>query len=292
VRDAAGDLNGTIKNNVAFLKVASAAPAMARAEPVAAIIALLTKWASVGLTTVSELSLGALTQSPADAAVLTAVAKTGQLKARIRAYPFYTIGADAWDRAGVKPGNGDALARIAGYKLVADGSNQGFTGLQREPYLNSAAGRGTAYMTPDEMKSIAVDRASKGWPLALHGNGDAAIDMVLDACQAVRDAGIDMSRVRARIEHCSMLHDDQIARMKKFGVSASFLIGHVHLAGEPGRIVAKKAVVRETCRMEARQVRYPQCSEASSHGKASAGNGDHLLVTGRSTGGSAVCWRE
>ena len=94
------------------------------------------------------------------------------------------------------------------------------------------------------MKSIAVDWASKGWPLALHGNGDAAIDMILDACQAVRDAGIDMSLVRARIEHCSMLDDDQIARMKKLGVSASFLIGHVHLAGEPGRIVSKKAVVR------------------------------------------------
>jgi predicted amidohydrolase YtcJ len=231
VRDAAGDLTGTIKNNVAFLKVVSAAPAMARAEPVAAILALLTKWGSVGLTTVSELSLGALTQSAADAAILTAVAKTGKLKARIRAYPFYTIGAEAWDRAGVKPGTGDALARIVGYKLVADGSNQGFTGLQREPYLNPAAGRGTAYMTPDEMKSIAVERASKGWPLALHGNGDAAIDMVLDACQAVHDAGIDMSRVRARIEHCSMLHDDQIARMKKLGVSASFLIGHVHYWG-------------------------------------------------------------
>jgi len=81
------------------------------------------------------------------------------------------------------------------------------------------------------MKSIAVDRASKGWPLALHGNGDAAIDMILDACQAVRDAGIDMSLVRARIEHCSMLDDDQIARMKKLGVSASFLIGHVHYWG-------------------------------------------------------------
>ena len=55
--------------------------------------------------------------------------------------------------------------------------------------------------------------------------------MVLDACEAVRDAGIDMSRIRARIEHCSMLHDDQIARMRDLGVSASFLIGHVHFWG-------------------------------------------------------------
>ncbi len=230
VRDAAGHLNGTIKNNVAFLKVVSAAPAMARLEPVPAIIRLLSTWGSRGLTCVSELSLGALTQSPQDAQILFAAANSGMLPARIRAYPFYTLGTEAWDAAGIKPGDGDAMARIAGYKLVADGSNQGFTGFQREPYLESDS-RGAPYMSAEDMKEIAVDRARKGWPLALHGNGDAAIDMVLDACQAVHDAGIDMGRVRARIEHCSMLHDDQIVRMKKLGVSASFLIGHVHYWG-------------------------------------------------------------
>lgn len=230
VRDGAGRLTGVMKNNVAFLKVLAAAPAMARLEPVSAVIDLLSKWGRLGLTTVSELALGSLTGSPEDAAILFAAAKTGRLKARIRAYPFYTIGAAAWDDAGIVPGTGDALARVAGYKLVADGSNQGFTGLQREPYLNSDSS-GTPYMTADEMKASAVERASKGWPLALHANGDAGIDMVLDACRAVRDAGIDMSRIRARIEHCSMLHDDQIARMKDLGVSASFLIGHVHFWG-------------------------------------------------------------
>lgn len=230
VRDSQGRLTGVIKNNVAFLQIAKASPAMARAEPVSAIIDLLKGWGSLGLTTVSELSLGALTQSPKDAEILFAAERTGKLQARIRAYPFYTIGSDAWDAAGIKPGDGNAMARIAGYKLVADGSNQGFTGLQREPYLDSTS-RGSAYMTQEEMNRTAVDRAAKGWPLALHGNGDAAIDNVLDACQAVRDAGIDTARVRPRIEHCSMLHDDQIARMKSLGVSGSFLIGHVYYWG-------------------------------------------------------------
>lgn len=230
VRDADGRLNGVIKNNVAFLPLVSAAPAMARLDPVAALIALLGKWSAVGLTTVSELALGTLTRSVEDAAVMFGAARSGRLKARIRAYPFYTIGSAAWDEAGIGPGTGDSLARIAGYKLVADGSNQGFTGYQREPYLNSDS-RGSPYVAPEEMMSTALDRAARGWQLALHGNGDAAIDMVLDTCKAVRDAGIDMGSLRARIEHCSMLHDDQIARMKDLGVSASFLIGHVHFWG-------------------------------------------------------------
>lgn len=230
VRDANGNLTGVMKNNVSFLQVLGAYPALATTEPVDAVVDLLSKWSQHGLTTVSELSLGGLSQSPVDTQVLLGAAASGRLPARIRAYPFYTIGAEAWDEAGVVPGTGNAIARVAGYKLVADGSNQGFTGLQREPYLNSD-NLGLAYTAREDLIDLAVDRATKGWHLAIHGNGDAAIDNVLDACEAVRDAGVDMSRVRARIEHCSILHDEQIARMKDLGVSASFLIGHVHYWG-------------------------------------------------------------
>ncbi len=230
VRDEAGNMNGVMKNNVTFLLVASHIPALMTSDPVEGLINLLDKWSAVGLTTVSELSLGALSQSPADAQIMAAAAQSGRLKARIRAYPFYTIGAEAWDAAGVSQGDGDALVRIAGYKLVADGSNQGFTGLQREPYLNSND-RGLAYMTPDALTAAALERAGKGWHLAIHGNGDAAIDTILDSFESLRDAGIDLSRVRPRIEHCSILHDEQIARMENLGVSASFLIGHVYYWG-------------------------------------------------------------
>lgn len=230
VRDENGKLNGIMKNSIAFLQVLGKYPALAEADPSDALLGLLGKWTKHGLTTVSELALGGLSQSPADIDVMFGAARSGNLPARIRAYPFYTIGSEAWDKAGVKPNAGDAMARIAGYKLVADGSNQGFTGLQREPYLDSDS-CGLAYMSAEELKEVAVDRATKGWQLAIHGNGDAAIDNVLAACEAVRDAGVDMEKVRVRIEHCSILHDEQIERMKELKVSASFLIGHVHYWG-------------------------------------------------------------
>jgi predicted amidohydrolase YtcJ len=250
VRDGDGNLTGMIKNNVAFLRIVEHYPAMMEVNPVEGLLGLLDKWAQRGLTTVSELSLGALAQSPADAQVMAAAAQSGRIKARIRAYPFYTLGAETWDEAGVKQGDGNALARIAGYKLVADGSNQGFTGLQREPYLNTQD-RGLAYMEPEELTAAALERAQKGWHLAIHGNGDAAIDNILDTCQALVDAGVDMSRVRPRIEHCSILHDEQIARMKELGVSASFLIGHVHYWGIAMRdevFGEEKAQLLDRCR--------------------------------------------
>ncbi len=230
VRDGAGRLTGEMKNNLAFGQVLFKNPAVKNADPVQALLRLLDRWGQLGLTTASELALGSLSQSPADLKVMMAAAQSGQLKVRIRAYPFYTLGVEAWDKAGVKPDDGNPLARVVGYKLVADGSNQGFTGLQREPYLNTD-NRGIAYMSPEEIKAQAVDRARKGWQLAIHGNGDAGIDNALAALQAVRDAGVDTRKLRARIEHCSMLHHDQIAKMKQLDVSASFLVGHVYYWG-------------------------------------------------------------
>lgn len=249
VRDADGRLNGVMKNQVAFMQVFKSDPALAAADPVETLIGLTRKFSRLGLTTVSDLGLGVLSQGPGDLAILSKAGDSGRLAARIRAYPFYPYDA-AWDEAGLEPGAGNEMVRIVGYKLVADGSNQGFTGLQRAPYLNSDS-VGLAYTAPEELTRLAVKRARQGWQLAIHGNGDKAIDNVLDACEAVRDAGIDMAGVRARIEHCSILHDDQIARMKALGVSASFLIGHVHFWGVAMRdevFGPKKAELLDRCR--------------------------------------------
>ncbi len=229
VRDAEGKLTGVIKNNVAYLKILEAYPALTESDPVETLIGLAHKFNAVGLTMLSDLATGTLTNGPDDLAVMSQVAQSGRLTARIRAYPFYTLD-QAWDEAGIEPGMGDDLVRLAGYKLVADGSNQGFTGLQREPYLGTE-NYGLAYLETEKLKHLALKRARQGWQLAIHGNGDKAIDNVLDAFEAVRDAGIDLAATRPRIEHCSILHDDQIARMSELGVSASFLIGHVYYWG-------------------------------------------------------------
>jgi predicted amidohydrolase YtcJ len=42
---------------------------------------------------------------------------------------------------------------------------------------------------------------------------------------------VDVRSLRCRIEHCSILHDDQIRRMQLLGMVPSFLINHVHYWG-------------------------------------------------------------
>jgi hypothetical protein len=69
----------------------------------------------------------------------------------------------------------------------------------------------------------------------MHGNGDAAIDSILDAVQAAAESGVDVKKLRCRIEHCSILHDEQIARIRDLGIGPSFLINHVHYWGHAMR---------------------------------------------------------
>jgi predicted amidohydrolase YtcJ len=228
-RDADGNLTGVMKNNTAFMMVLTANPGAAKIDPAAALATLAKRFNSVGITTFSDLGLGGMTQGAGDWAILKNYSASGQATARIRAFPVYTV-EQSWIDSGVKPMDGDDIVRLVGFKLIADGSNQGFTGLQRDPYLGGD-NRGLAYLAPDKLNELASRWAGAGWRLAIHGNGDAGIDNVLATCQHLRDQGVDLAEVRPRIEHCSILHDEQIALMKELGVSPSFLIGHVHYWG-------------------------------------------------------------
>jgi predicted amidohydrolase YtcJ len=182
---------------------------------------------ALGITTLCDQATGAL-GGPAELDSYRAMYDGGQMKARIRAYAYSEQ--PGWDEAGVEFGQGDALMRVAGWKVVTDGSNQGFTGRQREPY-HTRDTVGIFYVEPDDLREMAIDRGKRGWPLSLHGNGDAAIDSILDAVEAARDAGVDVAALRCRIEHCSILHDEQIERMQALGMVPSFLINHVHYWG-------------------------------------------------------------
>jgi predicted amidohydrolase YtcJ len=183
--------------------------------------------ATLGITTLCDQATGAI-GGPAELVNYRAMFEGGQMKSRIRAYAYSEQ--PGWDAAGVAAGRGDALMRLAGWKVVTDGSNQGFTGRQRQPYYTRDT-LGLYYIEPDDLRKMAIERGKQGWPLSLHGNGDAAIDSILDAVEAVRDEGVDVRALRCRIEHCSILHDEQIRRMAALGMVPSFLIHHVHYWG-------------------------------------------------------------
>jgi predicted amidohydrolase YtcJ len=187
---------------------------------------------ALGITTLCDQSTGAIA-GMGDLSSYRQMADSGRMRSRIRA-SLYRKRAGEWDKNDVAFGDGDDMLRIVGWKIVTDGSNQGLTGCQREPYIGTDV-QGTYYVEPEALKEMVIKRGRQGWPLVLHGNGDAAIDSILDAVQAAADSGIDVRKLRCRIEHCSILHDEQITRIRDLGLGPSFLINHVHYWGHTMR---------------------------------------------------------
>lgn len=67
--------------------------------------------------------------------------------------------------------------------------------------------------------------------VAVHANGDAAVEMVTNAYYKVLK-DVERKGLRHRIEHCSLVPDDELfVRMAEVGVSPSFLINHVYYWG-------------------------------------------------------------
>jgi predicted amidohydrolase YtcJ len=121
-----------------------------------------------------------------------------------------------------------SLLSFYAVKITADGSNQTKTAAQTTPYLNTAD-KGILNFTSAELVSKCQKAKSLGWPISIHANGDATIDLTLDAIEEVY--GANPATGINRIEHCTMARSDQIQRMKKLGVQPSFLMNHVYYYG-------------------------------------------------------------
>ena len=185
-----------------------------------------------GCTMLVDAGLGAFAGTQ-ELGVLRALAHSGRSPVRLAAM-MSSARMDEWlALPDMKPGAGDDWLRLLGFKFWADGSNQGNTGYQRERYLNVDS-RGILSLAPEALEDGIRRAHEAGWQVAVHANGDAAIDVTLDSYEAaMRDT--PRPDHRHRIEHCSIAWDEQFARMAELGLSPSFLIGHVHYWGRAFR---------------------------------------------------------
>jgi predicted amidohydrolase YtcJ len=227
-RAADGKPNGVLKGGPAMALVARHNPYTKQQNLGEACLAVFAHANSLGITALCDQGTG-LFQGAKELDLYRGIRDSNRMSVRFR-YSVSQAISDRWDELGVQWGSGDEWMRLTGWKVVSDGSNQGRTGLQREPFLNSAE-KGIAYVDVDELNEAVERRLREGWAVCVHANGDAAIDRVLDAFERAKSLGLDPASTRCRIEHCSILHDDQIERMAALGVSPSFLIGHVYYWG-------------------------------------------------------------
>ena len=231
VRDSNGNLTGRIEEMAAQEMIIDKMPAPSAAEMAGRARRLIARCASVGCTMVHDNGIG-LMAGMQDLALLDAVAGNANSPLRYRGMLISTL-MDEWEKQGIKPGRGNDFFRVDGIKAWADGSNQARTGYQRENYLGTN-GRGALNYTKEHVTDVIRRAHAGGWQVGVHANGDAAIDMTLDAYEAALSSA-PKHDLRHRIEHCSVLHPEQMARMKQLGLSPSFLIGHVRWWGKAFR---------------------------------------------------------
>jgi len=125
---------------------------------------------------------------------------------------------------------------IGALKLIADGSIQGYTGFLGHPYHVIPEGKETTYRgyptLSQQQLSDAVEKFHKaGWQIAMHGNGDAAIDAII---KAFENAQSKHPRADARpiIIHAQMTRDDQLDKFAELNMSPSFFNSHVYYWGD------------------------------------------------------------
>jgi predicted amidohydrolase YtcJ len=226
VHDADGELTGRIEEMLAIGAFAKGMPVPDGAEFQQRHRELFWHAASKGITMLHDCGIG-LAGGTGALDILTAVVDE-ESPVRFRGMLVSTH-YDRWAEMGLRPGFGNDLLRIDGMKAWSDGSNQAGTGFQREPYLGTTD-RGALNYSPEALTDVVTRAHIDGWQVGVHANGDAAIDVTIDAFANVLAANPRADH-RHRIEHCSVLHADQIERMATLGLSPSFLIGHVRWWG-------------------------------------------------------------
>lgn len=162
--------------------------------------------ARYGITT-----LGLAGASLRTLSILAALSSEKELKPRIRAYlnleAFMKL-SELGVRAPIGFGNGKV--KVVGVKLFADGSLGARTAYLSDPYEDLPETRGMKLLDSSKVAEIVALAEGLGYQVAVHAIGDAALDIVLEGYKGVKG--------RHRIEHLSVVRDDQLSRLQEVGV--------------------------------------------------------------------------
>lgn len=118
---------------------------------------------------------------------------------------------------GLVSGAGDNRLHIGAVKIFLDGSAGGRTAWMQEPYIGEDRTTGVRILSDEALEALVADYHGKGYQLACHAIGDAAIEQLITAYEKALEAEPDADR-RHRIEHCGFSHDDQHRRMLAAGI--------------------------------------------------------------------------
>jgi predicted amidohydrolase YtcJ len=228
-RDGSGELTGKVAElAVGVLRRAGKretfSPEERRRRAQAGMKFISGRLTAAGLTTVHDASAGQERILAYEDA-----RRAGELRHRV--YAMIAAGLLApFKAAGIYTGFGDDSIRIGGVKFVADGSASERTMYMSTPY-EGRTDRGILTMTQAEIHDAVEEAHRAGFQVGIHANGDVTIGMVLAAYERVLQKWPYPDR-RHRIEHCTLVDPELVARIKATGSIPTPFWTYVHYHGE------------------------------------------------------------
>jgi predicted amidohydrolase YtcJ len=224
--DAAGHLTGFVGDAAAqvFLKLIPDKNTRQDYRQGAALISKL--FTSKGVTSACDADA-----SPEDVQGYQDARDAGELTMRM----YCHVSAPSLDHfmtAGIHTGFGDEWVRIGGVKQYADGSISERTAWLSEPYIGIPNNYvGLQLSSREQLYETGRKAHAAGWQLATHANGDLAIDRILGVYEQIQKE-LPKKDPRFRIEHCTLLTDTLIERMRALRVIPAPFSCYVYYHGD------------------------------------------------------------
>jgi hypothetical protein len=225
-RDANGRLNGRVGDNAKtrFEELSNRAPTREESRKGAELITRM--FASKGVTSAVDAA-----GSPEGLMGYVDAHDSGTLKSRISCNIFVDF-VPKMMAAGIKTGFGNEWVKVGAQKQFADGSISERTAWMSEPYLDMDGKFKGLQVTPrEELYAKARAAHLAGWQLGVHANGDTAIDEVLGVFEQLQREA-PRRDPRFRIEHCTLINDALIKRMKAVGATPIPFAPYVYFHGD------------------------------------------------------------
>jgi len=181
--------------------------------------------AKTGITSATEAQ-----GTPEDLRAYQDAHEAGELLYRAYCFINYHF-LEAMSAAGVRTGLGDEWVRVGAIKMVCDGSISERTARLSVPYEGRPNDYGILVMTEDELYAVGRKAHLAGWQIGTHSNGDVAIDTTLRVYERLQRE-TPRHDPRFRLEHCTVVNDDLVRRIKALGAIPTPFSTYVYYHGE------------------------------------------------------------
>ncbi|MDE2572346.1 MAG: amidohydrolase [bacterium] len=235
-RDASGRLNGILYEQAIFNYAYPAtakngktiAPPSAFEERLLGLARGVKMFHAAGLTSITDALV-----SPQDIALFQEAERRGTMTLRVNmllGYEHY----DAVRRLGIRTGLGGERLRLGGVKSFVDGAIGGRTCMMEEPFEGTTDDFGIQSVSTSDLRDLVRMVHGDGNRVGIHANGDRAIKLLLGLLEEAQNEH-PHPEIHHRIEHCTVVSDDILARMKRLGAIAVPFGSYVHYHG--GKLV-------------------------------------------------------